>query len=168
VQALTEELSQLRDEAKRQASQKQALSEELSQLRHELSAAKRQAGQKQIETLDLIAELKQLRAELDEAKMQAEKSFTEAPADVPASHSTTSIDHQSDSSHCCVCDTKLGKRHLKPRHACQYCGKAVCGPCSPNNIKLKGQMVRVCNSCVEMNFSASPVRDMKRAATFAH
>jgi len=51
---------------------------------------------------------------------------------------------------CHVCNAKLGKRHLRPRHTCQVCQKPVCGPCSPSSLQLEkmGSLQRACTPCV--------------------
>lgn len=55
-----------------------------------------------------------------------------------------------DTSNCSVCDSKLGKRVLKPRHHCRICRRCVCSSCSPSYIHMDGekQPVRVCTPCV--------------------
>lgn len=51
---------------------------------------------------------------------------------------------------CSVCQKKVGKRHLNPRHHCRTCGRCVCGACSPSNVQLEGHkgLQRVCTPCV--------------------
>jgi len=55
-----------------------------------------------------------------------------------------------DATNCSVCDTKIGKRVLKPRHHCRICRRCVCSGCSPSSIHMDGEKhnVRVCTPCV--------------------
>jgi len=51
---------------------------------------------------------------------------------------------------CAVCFSALGKRHLRPKHFCKVCTRAVCATCSPGLLVLKsGQPPqRTCNECM--------------------
>lgn len=49
------------------------------------------------------------------------------------------------------------------RHHCRYCGKVVCGACSPQSIKipsLSQKPVRVCKICYE-DFKKGDLRESK-------
>lgn len=50
---------------------------------------------------------------------------------------------------CSLCQAKLGKRHMNPRHHCRRCGKCVCSSCSPNTVQIDGipKPQRVCKNC---------------------
>lgn len=56
---------------------------------------------------------------------------------------------------CEICGSKMGKRHLKPRHHCRSCNRAVCGECARSSVRLPGgkETVRVCNTCVQNAFA---------------
>lgn len=64
------------------------------------------------------------------------------------SSSLTSSSWQPDADECNVCQARLGKRFLRPRHHCRACGECVCAKCSPNRVELDGKMSRVCTPCV--------------------
>lgn len=51
---------------------------------------------------------------------------------------------------CSLCNARLGKRHLNPRHHCRVCGRCVCAACSPNAVQLQGSTTakRTCKECV--------------------
>ena len=50
---------------------------------------------------------------------------------------------------CCICDNKLGKARLKPRHHCRECGQSCCTAHSRKKILLKhrggSKKKRVCD-----------------------
>jgi len=60
-------------------------------------------------------------------------------------------DAEGPASSCAVCEAKLGKRHLRPRHHCRICNRCVCGACSPSLVRLQAQeqVQRACSECVE-------------------
>jgi len=53
---------------------------------------------------------------------------------------------------CAVCECRLGKRYLNPRHHCKVCHKPVCSGCSPNSVVLPGSkgLQRVCTPCLTL------------------
>eukprot|EP00931_Biecheleriopsis_adriatica_P121107 TRINITY_DN96192_c0_g1_i1.p1 TRINITY_DN96192_c0_g1~~TRINITY_DN96192_c0_g1_i1.p1 ORF type:complete len:829 (+),score=135.16 TRINITY_DN96192_c0_g1_i1:33-2519(+) len=55
-----------------------------------------------------------------------------------------------DGGRCALCDARLGKRRLNPRHRCRLCNSTVCGTCSPSSVPLKGQqgLHRACTACL--------------------
>jgi len=64
-------------------------------------------------------------------------------------------------SRCTICDVRLGKRFLKPRHHCRICGKSVCSSCSPSSVYFEGEknLQRTCTPCVS---SVQQVPALKR------
>lgn len=56
-----------------------------------------------------------------------------------------------------MCQKKVGKRHLNPRHHCRTCGRCVCGACSPSSVQLEGQkgLQRVCSPCIAGSLCAA-------------
>lgn len=54
-----------------------------------------------------------------------------------------------DSSQCSLCSVHLGKRHLRPRHHCRFCGRCVCGKCSKSSIASDHTVQRCCTRCVQ-------------------
>ncbi|CAJ1365338.1 unnamed protein product [Effrenium voratum] len=61
-----------------------------------------------------------------------------------------SSEWQPNSSECNLCGTTLGKRHLRPRHHCRFCGRCVCGNCSRSSIAGTSQRSqRCCAKCIE-------------------
>jgi len=50
--------------------------------------------------------------------------------------------------HCSICNKKIGKRVLNPRHHCRICGRCICASCSRSSLQLEGKQHRVCNICI--------------------
>lgn len=62
---------------------------------------------------------------------------------------------------CAICHAKLGKRHMNPRHVCKFCGRCVCGGCSPSQIQLSSEgsvLHRACRACVSNTFETSQLK----------
>jgi len=62
---------------------------------------------------------------------------------------------------CAVCDTTLGKRHMRPRHHCRLCGASVCANCSRSSVQLHGSgspPLRACVTCVSVYFQPSKLQ----------
>mmetsp|Transcript_33101 Transcript_33101/g.65234 ORF Transcript_33101/g.65234 Transcript_33101/m.65234 type:complete len:865 (+) Transcript_33101:60-2654(+) len=56
---------------------------------------------------------------------------------------------EENASNCAICNSRVGKRYLKPRHHCRICGRCVCSGCSPNSVRLQGQQPeRACKECL--------------------
>eukprot|EP00930_Biecheleria_cincta_P095182 TRINITY_DN87191_c0_g1_i1.p1 TRINITY_DN87191_c0_g1~~TRINITY_DN87191_c0_g1_i1.p1 ORF type:complete len:861 (+),score=94.98 TRINITY_DN87191_c0_g1_i1:86-2668(+) len=57
---------------------------------------------------------------------------------------------EADSGRCSLCDARLGKRRLNPKHHCRLCQRCVCGACSSASVPITGQpgLHRACNACV--------------------
>lgn len=57
---------------------------------------------------------------------------------------------EENTSQCGLCQVKLGKRHLQPRHHCRICGLCVCASCSPSSVELPGLqgLHRACKQCI--------------------
>mmetsp|Transcript_101337 Transcript_101337/g.180118 ORF Transcript_101337/g.180118 Transcript_101337/m.180118 type:complete len:856 (-) Transcript_101337:50-2617(-) len=57
---------------------------------------------------------------------------------------------EADGDRCSLCEAKLGKRRLNPRHHCRLCNRCVCGACSPTSVPIYGQagLHRACNACL--------------------
>lgn len=79
--------------------------------------------------------------------------------DVAATGSTNNLVQRGDSNwetdqaNCSVCNAKLGKRFMNPRHHCKTCGKSVCNKCSPSTVMFPGGLQRVCTPCTSNAFA---------------
>mmetsp|Transcript_44386 Transcript_44386/g.95670 ORF Transcript_44386/g.95670 Transcript_44386/m.95670 type:complete len:643 (-) Transcript_44386:182-2110(-) len=64
---------------------------------------------------------------------------------------------EADGSRCSLCERRVGKRYLNPRHHCRKCGRCVCGPCSPNVVQLEADVgpQRLCTACVDAAFAGT-------------
>mmetsp|Transcript_119913 Transcript_119913/g.208207 ORF Transcript_119913/g.208207 Transcript_119913/m.208207 type:complete len:381 (-) Transcript_119913:153-1295(-) len=64
--------------------------------------------------------------------------------------STPKAQWEDNTSQCGLCQAKLGKRHMKPRHHCRICGLCVCASCSPSSVQLPGVqgLQRACSRCI--------------------
>lgn len=64
-----------------------------------------------------------------------------------------------DTDKCTICNDKLGKRALNPRHHCRLCGRCVCNKCSPSTQEVEGceGAQRVCKLCVTEAFEEAKV-----------
>lgn len=53
---------------------------------------------------------------------------------------------------------------MTPRHHCRFCGRSVCGNCSPSSVYLEGQNApwRACNLCASTIPTAHKVKDRLR------
>lgn len=69
-------------------------------------------------------------------------------------------DSWEDGNSCSICEARLGKRHLRPRHHCRICGRCVCSGCSPSSIRLEGKKdpQRVCTPCISSVEKAPTMR----------
>ncbi|CAE8695524.1 unnamed protein product, partial [Polarella glacialis] len=62
--------------------------------------------------------------------------------------STEAVDGEGE--RCSLCEARLGKRRLNPRHHCRICNRCVCAACSPGSVPLKGVsgLHRACSACL--------------------
>lgn len=70
-----------------------------------------------------------------------------------SSNLTNEKENWQQGTECTLCETKLGKRYLKPRHHCRSCARCVCQKCSESSVKVNGEKVRICDSCATRAFS---------------
>lgn len=58
---------------------------------------------------------------------------------------------------CQICAIPLGKRRLRLRHECNFCGKIICSTCSQRNFLVAGENVdlRGCTPCIASQNSAA-------------
>jgi len=68
---------------------------------------------------------------------------------------------------CSICYSALGKRKLRPRHHCRFCGSSVCGHCSRSSVRVEGWKGthRACNVCANIIPASHKIKNrLNRAA----
>eukprot|EP00931_Biecheleriopsis_adriatica_P123944 TRINITY_DN99015_c0_g1_i1.p1 TRINITY_DN99015_c0_g1~~TRINITY_DN99015_c0_g1_i1.p1 ORF type:complete len:241 (+),score=30.44 TRINITY_DN99015_c0_g1_i1:27-725(+) len=79
-----------------------------------------------------------------------EHRHSELLSDAPPSFGQAVANTLSSKETCYCCNASLGKRHLTPRHRCQFCDASVCGTCSQSTVQSSksGELMRACKNCV--------------------
>lgn len=75
---------------------------------------------------------------------------------------------QNNATNCMICDAKLGKRNMNPRHHCRLCGRSICGKCSPSQIQFGGSETkpqRVCSTCITETLETTQLRSKLQQIT---
>jgi len=80
------------------------------------------------------------------------------------SFETQGAQWMADTDKCTICNVKIGKMKLNPRHHCRLCGRCVCHKCSPSTTEVKKYEgpQRVCEKCVGKAFKQAQLASKAR------